>query len=360
MRMVKSAKTFFVSLFILLTALEAWAGVSFVVWQAETNSPRIVVPKREGESPSEALGRYFRSLKENEELSRLLPPNFNFKPTGNIREFDELPKNSKTLVALIANRFEDLLPKGSRVRMNVRSFVAAGGDVYVIGLAADSGLSQNEAEEFREKIARSVDLLVAMGGADISPELYGERQSHAVNVNLARDRSEFELIQRFKKEARGVFFGICRGHQMGAIVDGHKLYQDISKDGIGDTNEHVNAEGRSIIESQRWHHIQINDSLLYRFLKAEIKVVNSVHHQAVRLNPEAASSAVAEYNGIVEALQMKNGLGLSVQFHPEISEYAENAAFARDGFRILRGIVTYARMKRMRPNRCSALFAGGN
>lgn len=355
--MTMRARTIFVGLFILLTALEAWAGVSFVVWQAESGSPRVIVPKREGESPTDSLSRYFRSLQENEELSRLMPEGYEFRPSGSIQEFEELPKGSKTLVALIANRFEDLSPRGPRIRMNVRAFSEAGGDVYVIALAADTGLTHAEAEEFREKIARSVDLLVALGGSDIAPQIYGERQTHAVDVNLARDRSEFALIQRFKKEARGIFFGICRGHQMGAIVDGHKLFQDISKDGIGDTNEHVNNDGRNIIESQRWHHIQVSDSLLFRFLKDEIKIVNSVHHQAVRTAPEAASFPVAEYNGIVEALQMKNGLGLSVQFHPEISRHSGNSAFARDGMRILRGMVSYARLKRMRPNRCSALFA---
>ncbi len=353
------AKAFFVSLIIFLTAIESWA--SFAIWQVAPDSPRIIVPRREGESARAAVARYLKSVLENDELSKLRPDGVELLPAGRFSEFDELPKNSKTLVALIANRFEDLLPDGYRVRMNQRSFTLAGGDVYVIALAADSGLSQSEAEEFRSKIARSVDLLVAMGGADIAPELYGEPRTHAVNVNLTRDRSEYALIRRFKEEGKGVFFGICRGHQMGAIIDGHKLYQDLSKDGIGDTNEHLKVEGRNILESQRWHHIHISDSLLYRFLRDEVKIVNSIHHQAVRVVPEAASFPVAEYNGVIEALQMKNGLGLSVQFHPEIAEYTESGEFARDGYRILRGIVSYARLKRMKPNpnRCSAIFHVG-
>lgn len=338
----------------------AVAEMRLAVWQAAPESARILVPQRADESPREAVERYLRSVQAEPELQSLHPERGVRYEIFQSRSFESYLRSPKPLVALLANTFEDMHPKGERMSRNLRAFTSAGGDVFTVALAADIGLSETEAKEFRELIARRVDLLVALGGADISPELYGEKITHAVNVNFRRDWSEYKLIERFKTEARGVFFGICRGHQLGAVIDGHTLNQDLTRDGVGLTHEHVNSEGTNAHSRQRWHHIFVSHSLLYRFLKKQFLIVNSIHHQSVRVQPGAASQPVAFFEGIVEGLQMKNGLGLSVQSHPELpADVSGDAEFSKNGARILQGVVSYARLIRKKhgsPPLCGHIF----
>jgi gamma-glutamyl-gamma-aminobutyrate hydrolase PuuD len=175
---------------------------------------------------------------------------------------------------------------------------------------------------------------------------------------------ELSRIKIFKKKNIGVFFGICRGHQLGAIADGHSLYQDLSADRVADTNHHVNLNGQNSTEHQTWHHIILNNSLLSRFLNQKLKLqVNGLHHQAVRVNPVADSIPIAfsDDEGIVEALQSKNKKSISVQFHPEFPEdISMNSSFSKNGFQIIKGILAYARMLRMQSKplvgSCSELF----
>ncbi len=205
-------------------------------------------------------------------------------------------------------------------------------------------------------------MLVSLGGDDISPDLYGEEKTFSRNLNLTRDRSELKLVRYFKQTARGIFFGICRGYQMGAIADGHKMHQDLTKTGTGDTDYHINLNGKNSSEMQTWHGIDIQKSLLSRFLNgADQLFVNSVHHQAVKISPSANSEAVAydDKNHIVEALQGKNNKSVSVQFHPEFpTEISGNAQFSENGFQIIKGIVSYARLYRQKNyfNQCRKLF----
>jgi gamma-glutamyl-gamma-aminobutyrate hydrolase PuuD len=89
---------------------------------------------------------------------------------------------------------------------------------------------------------------------------------------------------------------------------------------------------------------------------------NSIHHQGVRVNPEGLSFPIAFHEKVVEALQSKNGLGLSVQYHPEIREQLTgNKEFSADGARFLKSIVSYARLIRIRAarsiSRCAQLFS---
>ena len=216
---------------------------------------------------------------------------------------------------------------------------------------------------------QNFSLLVSLGGDDVSPELYGEKITYSRNTNLIRDRSEMALVKHYKQSARGVFFGICRGHQLGAVADGHKLVQDLSLTQTGSTDYHGNQNARHFTEAQTWHHILFEDSLLARFLIGKTKPdqritysvqVNSVHHQVVDPMDSAASKVVAidDKDATVEALQGKNKKSFSVQFHPEFpEEISGNLEFSNRGFQILRGIVNYSRLVRMqnRAKSCSSV-----
>jgi gamma-glutamyl-gamma-aminobutyrate hydrolase PuuD len=339
----------------------AFANVHLFSWQTEINAPKIILPRLTDESKEHAVYRYLQNIKKNSDLSKINSEIEHFK----IYKTEDLSieKNAgKARLAIIANIFKDMTIYGERIQRNINTFTKTSAEPFVIAMSADIGLSETDAVDFRSEVSKNFSLLVSQGGDDISPELYGQEKTFALNTNITRDRSEFLLVQSFKKYARGIFFGICRGHQMGAIADGHKLFQDLSKTGAGSTDYHINLAGKNSAEMQTWHGIDIEKSLLSRFLKNQSSIrTNSVHHQGVDVNPAADSYVIAvdDEGRLPEALQSKNNKSLSVQFHPEFpAEYSGDIRFSENGFQIIKGIVSYARLIRQKNfmNSCSRLF----
>ncbi|MCM2280724.1 MAG: gamma-glutamyl-gamma-aminobutyrate hydrolase family protein [Bdellovibrionaceae bacterium] len=358
---------------VLLVPAMAFAKVSLFVWQATEESPRLVMVRSDQETPQNAVHRYLRQINANADLRSMLPDprmEFRFEVDANEGRWMALPESGssvRTLTAVEANQLYDMTAGGSRMDRILRSFLAAGAEPYVIPVAADLGLSALDAREFQKEIAERFDLLVSIGGEDIDPQFYGQARTEARDVRPTRDRSELSLVRAFKARARGVFFGICRGHQMGAVADGHQLHQDLSVMPNGRPEEHLNRQGRDLTEKQTWHHILVEKgSLLARLLSRTtgqelVVMVNSLHHQSVALQTGGASHAVATHDSSgVEALEGDNGLSLSTQFHPEFPENVSgNPNFSQMGAKILRGIVAYSRYTRMKMSRartCSDLF----
>lgn len=348
--------------FVLIFALSGEAAVHLVQWQAQDQGPRMILPRRDGETPAQAVARYQNVLAHSEGLASLLPAN-TFLPEGLSQDLPPESLAGRPRLAMIANTFQDMTIEGPRTRRNLNTFTRAGAETYMIALAADLGLTESEAREYRNEVAKNFSLLVALGGDDITPGLYGEEETHSRRTNATRDQAELALVKTFKTRARGVFFGICRGHQMGAIADGHRLIQDLSENGRGSTEYHVNSGGQNLTEQQRWHQIRIEDSLLKRFLNGLFDVqVNSLHHQAVEAEAGGDSFVIAQddRDGITEALQGKNGKSLSVQFHPEFpAETSGNPDYAAPATRIIQGIVAYARLNRQRfaTRQCADVFS---
>ncbi len=345
-------KTILYCFFIFIFSIFANAEINLIVWQSDAtnaNSVKIILPQLDHENPKQAVERYLKNIAGDPELSKI-SSGIEKKSIGQIQNLSVENNSGKVRLAFIANWFQDMIAGGQRIERNIKIFSKAGADPYVIAIAADLNLSEADAADYRFKISKNFSLLVSLGGDDISPELYGEQKKYARNTNQSRDRSELKLVQYFKKYARGIFFGICRGHQMGAIADGHTLHQDLSKTNAGTTNYHINLSGKNATEMQTWHGIDIEKSLLSRFLNESGQLqVNSIHHQAVRINPYAASLPIAtdDKDQTVEALQAKNNKSLSVQFHPEFPpDVSGNIEFSKNGFKIIQGIVSYARFNR--------------
>jgi putative glutamine amidotransferase len=189
---------------------------------------------------------------------------------------------------------------------------ARGIKTYALPLAAELGLSQEEAKEFRAKIAQEFDLLVALGGDDINPTLYHEPPTYARGtISLARDEAEMKMIQDYTKSGRGFFFGICRGSQMLGVSVGCGLVQDIPRE-LGITG-HQTGHHPIFLQSAESNH-------LAKIFPAETEeIVNTYHHQAVKVIRNDQLRVVAtDPRGVVEATELTNGRGIGVQFHPEL------------------------------------------
>lgn len=295
------------SIFLAILTTVASAG-NLVLWKPTVGHPGVILPQEEGATPREAVERYWQRIMNDRELSELLKAS-GYRPAQGSVEVIDLYQVEKPVAVLVANTFFDYKNENGRIRMLQKQIERNGYQVFVVGLAATAGVSRHEATEFRAMISGQAEMLIALGGDDVSPSLYHEKITHARGTNLARDKEEIRLIYDFKRQEKGFFVGICRGHQMGAVADGHTLYQDLQKDGVVDHSMHRDHR----------HGMQWSSQAKILFPEQSLSTaVNSIHHQAVRVNTNAKSTVIGLSNdGVVEALAMKNGKGVSFQFHPE-------------------------------------------
>lgn len=174
------------------------------------------------------------------------------------------------------------------------------------GTATDTIVSILRALNARVKIiskheaslAEEFDALLLLGGNDIMPFFYGEKNRFGRNFHRKRDLVELTLVRRALADGKPIM-GICRGHQMIAVAAGGSLYQDIT------------------LEAQRLHHhihmLKI-DKPLDKYVPTAS--VNSLHHQAVKTVPHGFQVVARSMDSIIESIWRPGILG--VQWHPEL------------------------------------------
>lgn len=285
------------------------------------NIPGLSVPVltsiNQNETPEQALNRYKKGITQTE-LSELWIKSSGNTPTLSVSNGAPSFIDKKDYVLIVANKPSDLAAGSTRVENVARLWREQGYEPILLALGAGATLNSQQQNQFHQKIADNFSALMSLGGDDIDPKLYREQKTFARYTHALRDVLEFKLVKTFKDRARGLFVGICRGHQMGAIVDGHTLYQDLVQDKVAKDSHHEASK-----------HFLVMDPEMQRLtgIRRSSVTVNSIHHQAVRVNPLAKSRPVAiSDDGIVEALEMKNGKGLSYQFHPELMAAIENTS----------------------------------
>lgn len=176
-----------------------------------------------------------------------------------------------------------------------------------------SMLATCEARKFKFKAARSIpeaDIVLYTGGADISPQLYGEPTMASTYVSHAQDQSD-QATYREALQLDKFHVGICRGAQFLNVMNGGRLWQDVDK--------HAGANH------------DVEDTL-----SKKVYPVSSLHHQGIVLLPGATllaytnrsthkvgngrlwdSKLSGESNVDVEAFWYPKTKSLGVQWHPE-------------------------------------------
>lgn len=159
-----------------------------------------------------------------------------------------------------------------------------------------------------------LDGLILQGGADVSPQAYGEKAlDPAWAGDPVRDAYELELFHEFIEAGKPVL-GICRGMQLMNVAMGGSLYQDLPSQRGGEFKHETSDYDRHA------HAVNFCEDGDFRkwFGGVEGGLVSSIHHQAVnRLGKELRVEATSA-DGLVEAIR---GTGRNfvcgVQWHPE-------------------------------------------
>lgn len=191
----------------------------------------------------------------------------------------------------------------------------AGGLPYVLpALCYPQVLGDGTALRTLRAMVADVDALIFTGGADLSPETYGEtplRPEWAGNV--LRDRYERILFDAAMEQGKPVL-GVCRGHQLINVAMGGAHLQDLQTQRPGDVAHRGEAYDEHV------HPVRVAPgSWLSRVYGGEERlIVNSVHHQGVaRLAAGLRPTAWAD-DGLIEGFEADDGrLLYGVQWHPE-------------------------------------------
>lgn len=189
----------------------------------------------------------------------------------------------------------------------IRAIEELGGIPLILPLVA--------APAARRRLLDGVDgLLLTGSGPDLPPRLYGERQRYKFPL-VSERRTDFELDLVSQARTRDLpLLGICGGMQTVNVACGGSLFQDISSQ-VPTALDH-RQQKKAIHVS---HPVTVTpNSLLQKVVDRVILMVNSSHHQSVKLvAPSLVVSAVAS-DGIIEAIESpKHRFLLAVQWHPE-------------------------------------------
>jgi len=160
-----------------------------------------------------------------------------------------------------------------------------------------------------------LDGLVLQGGADISPQSYGEEPARPEWAgDRLRDNYEIELLHEFMEAGKPVL-GICRGHQLINVAQGGTLYQDVESQ-YESPAVHIHSDYDGHAHPMVWE----EGSRLAKLYpgRAGGRVI-SIHHQAIRtlgrgLQVEARSVG----DGLIEAIRLAGRQFIvGLQWHPE-------------------------------------------
>jgi len=187
-----------------------------------------------------------------------------------------------------------------------------------VALMAKSGFTM--AKDIKE-----ADLLVFTGGADVDPQLYGERN---ISSSFSTHRDAYELDMYAKALEWDVpMFGICRGFQFLAVMNGGKLWQHVNNH----TSSHdiVDTETGMVVKASSIHHQMVrqtgdmsvmavsNNPVVTQFKRADYEL-NISNHNAGMDDPLE-----------IEAACWIETKSFGVQGHPELfDQYPEYASWS--------------------------------
>jgi len=164
-------------------------------------------------------------------------------------------------------------------------------------------------------LLHKIDGLVITGGNfDIDPNIFGESSVHKT-VKLKENRTNFELLaaEIMLKQNKPVL-GICGGEQLINVLYKGSLIQHIP-DEIKNCIEHEQKNPRN----EAGHSVTIQENTkLYSIISKKNIMVNSAHHQAIKVPGKGLIVNALSNDGVIEGIEdPTKTFCIGVQWHPE-------------------------------------------
>lgn len=182
---------------------------------------------------------------------------------------------------------------------------------YVVAVQQAGGraLLLPPSDDAAPETVAALDGIIFSGGPDLDPALYGAEPELGITATRTqRDSSEVALM-RATLESRTPLLGICRGMQLLNVVLGGDL------DGNLPGTLHLEQPGR-LAE----HDVTIAPDCSLGRLLGERAPVHSHHHQGPRRLGAGLRAVAWAEDGLVEGIEVEEGSGIGVLWHPEVSE----------------------------------------
>jgi gamma-glutamyl-gamma-aminobutyrate hydrolase PuuD len=190
-----------------------------------------------------------------------------------------------------------------------------------------------DADAVAETLDR-LDGLVATGGIDIDPTLYGgEEHPVMAGTRPEQDQAEIALLEGALDRNMPVL-AICRGSQLLNVLRGGDILQDLD-DGNSSSDLHGDGTGGAVE-----HEVTVREGSRLAELLGARTAVTSGHHQAFGRVGVGLEEVAWAGDGTVEALEDPvKRFAVAVLWHPERTESSE----------LFRALVEEARRYRTTP-----------
>ena len=155
-----------------------------------------------------------------------------------------------------------------------------------------------------------LDGLIVIGGPAVTEHLVGTLPDELGTLSSDRAASDRTWIEQCWAAGLPIL-GICYGMQRLNALAGGTIYGDVER-------EHDGALVHSQKRGGTTHPVHVKSgSRLHELLETDTITVNTRHLQAVASVGDGFSVAATAPDGVIEAIEHKNGRILGVQFHPE-------------------------------------------
>jgi putative glutamine amidotransferase len=174
--------------------------------------------------------------------------------------------------------------------------------------------ADEEMASYAEALMPRFQGLVLTGGSDLSPTSYGETPlEDAWRGDRQRDRWEMALYHAAVAQGLPVL-AICRGAQLINVAEGGTLWQDLPS-----LRSNTNVHRSQDLYCKLTHDIDLaDDTRIARLFGDDPRIVNSVHHQGLRVVAPCFTATAWAPDGVVEAIERAGAPWvLGVQWHPE-------------------------------------------
>lgn len=173
-------------------------------------------------------------------------------------------------------------------------------------------------EEDLNRVLKTLDGVMMIGGADYPPTLYGQKTGSKTEI-MDEERWRFDILlaKTVVEKTKLPFLGICAGCQALNISRGGSLLQDIPTKFPDMKVAHASKEGWQ--KGFNKHEVRFAKlTKLKNIYGIDSLNVPTSHHQCVDKTGDDLAVAATTDDGIVEAIEMKGQrFVVGVQWHPE-------------------------------------------